>query len=170
MDGDGGVDLELLAWLREEIDRCEERLSMLRRILALVERDGGDADPLATRPGETLEIVKNGKRRIARLFRGEDYVRLAPVERLALPREAREYLETVVEEIRGEQARRGEARAELKLREDPVRGVIEILITGLDATLHMLKAKAALKHTAEVAWQYTKARRRKERDHGLNGG
>ncbi|MEB3816986.1 MAG: hypothetical protein LRS46_03490, partial [Desulfurococcales archaeon] len=76
--------------------------------------------------------------------------------------EVRAYLEEIVREIRAEQARAGheDRLARLEVRSTPDGGLEEILIDGLHNTLEQIKAKAALKHAAEVAWQYTRAARR----------
>jgi hypothetical protein len=154
MGGDG----ELRLWLQERIAELEEELSYLRRILEALGGQADPPDPRRARPGERVEEVKVGRRKIARVFKGEDYVRLAPLEALALPKEARSYLENIVSEIRAEQARGWEdATAKLEIREDPVKGLVEARIEGLRNALEVIKAKAALKHVADVAWHYTRA-------------
>jgi len=158
LEGPSKGDVE--RWLRDRIAELEEELSYLKALLAMLSGDqGGEADPRRVRPGERVEEVRVGRRRIARVFKGEDYVRLAPLELLALPGEARAYLEEVVAEIRAEQARSGheEGLARLEIRESEERGLVEARIEGLKNTLEVIKAKAALKHVAEVAWQYTRA-------------
>ncbi|MEB2835674.1 MAG: hypothetical protein GSR80_000610 [Desulfurococcales archaeon] len=149
----------LAAWVRGRIAELEEELEALRGILEVLE---GGGDPGRPRPGERVEEVRVGRRRIARVFKGEDYVRLAPLEPLALPPEARAYLEEVVSEIRAEQARDPSRapEARLELREDPGGGLLEARIEGLGGVLELVKAKTALKHAAEAAWQYTRAARR----------
>ncbi len=158
LEGPSRSDVE--QWIRDRIAELEEEISYLKALLAMLTggQDGG-ADPRRVRPGERVEEVRVGRRKIARVFKGEDYVRLAPLEPLALPPEARAYLEEVVSEIRAEQARSGheESLARLEVRESEEKGLLEARIEGLKNTLEVIKAKAALKHVAEVAWQYTKA-------------
>jgi len=156
---------ELEEWLHNRIMQLEEELKYLRALLAIVSGEGGvEEDPRRTRPGERVEEVKIGRRKIARVFKGEDYVRLASLESMILPNEVRAYLEEVVSEIRAEQARSGResdlAKLEMKLDKD--NSIKEIVIYNLKNALEIIKAKAALKHIAEVAWQYTKAASQKD--------
>ena len=156
---------ELEEWLRNRIEQLEEELKYLKALLAIVSGGEGESqDPRRVRPGERVEEVRVGRRRIARVFKGEDYVRLAPLEPIALPSEARAYLEEIVSEIRADQARSGHESelAKLEISLDNDNSIREILIYNLRNALEIIKAKAALKHVAEVAWQYTKAAGYKE--------
>ncbi len=156
---------ELEQWLRERIAQLEEELRYLRSLLELVSGGSGERpDPRRPRPGERSEEVRVGRKRIARVFRGEDYVRLAALEPLALPQDVREYLEGVVSEIRAQQARQGreERLAQLEIRTRPDGSIEEIIVSNVHATLEAIKAKAALKHAAETAYLYTRAAERGE--------
>ncbi len=157
---------ELILWLRERIAELEGELSYLRGLLALIE-GSTDGDPHRLRPGERVEEVRAGRRLIARLYKNEDYARLAPVAELALLPEARAYLEAIVAEIRAEQARGGrDATARLEVREGPDGWLREAVISGLQNTMEVIKAKTALKHAAEQSWQYTRALARAQRGGG----
>jgi hypothetical protein len=151
---------ELEEWLRNRIMNLEEELKYLKALLAIISGEESiEQDPRRVRPGERVEEVRAGRRKIARVFKGEDYVRLAALEPMILPSEVRAYLEDVVSEIRAEQARNGLeselAKLEVRLHND--NSLKEIVIYNLRNALEIIKAKAALKHVAEVAWQYTKA-------------
>jgi hypothetical protein len=152
---------ELEQWLRERIARLEEELRMLRSLLAIVTGGEPEArlDPRRPRPGERVEDVRVGRKRVARVFRGEGYVRLAALEPLALPQDVREYLESVVAEIRAQQARGGreDDLATLEIHTRPDGSLEEATIRNLYNTLEAIKAKAALKHAAETAYLYTRA-------------
>lgn len=152
---------ELVEWLRERIEQLEGELRYLRGLLELLEGGGQAGDPRRARPGERVEEVRVGKKRIARVFRGEGYVRLAPLEELALPGDVRGYLEGVVAELRAQQARRGlEELAALEIKTRPDGSIEEIVISNLNGTLEQIKAKAALKHAAETAYHITRAAKR----------
>jgi hypothetical protein len=156
---------ELEEWLRNRIMQLEEELKYLRALLAMISgEEDVEQDPRKVRPGERVEEVKVGRRKIARVFKGEDYVRLASLEPMALPSEVRAYLEDVVSEIRAEQARSGHESelAKLEVKLDSDNSIKEIVIHNLRNALEIIKAKAALKHVAEVAWQYTKAASQKD--------
>ncbi len=164
MSTDGAVSkAELALWLRERVAQLEDELRYLRALLeAISGGGGGERDPRRARPGERVEEVRVGRRRIARVFKGEDYVRLAPLVPLVFPREVRGYIDAVIGEIRAEQARAGreDRLARLEVRSTPDGGLEEILVDGLHNTLEQIKAKTALKHAAELAWQYTRAARK----------
>ncbi len=148
---------KIIEWIRSRIEELENELRILKSILSMMEGGGG------ARPGERVEEVRIGRRRIARLYRGEDYVRLVPEFPMALTGDVRSYLEGIVAEITETQARQGipeEERARLDVKESPEGSVVEVRIEGLKSTLDTLKARAALKFTAEMAWEVYRAQRR----------
>ncbi len=149
---------EIIGWVRSRIEELENELRILKSILSMMEGGGG------ARPGERVEEVRIGRRRIARLYRGEDYVRLVPEFPMALTGDVRSYLEGIVAEITETQARQGipeEERARLDVKESLNGSIAEIHVGGLDFTLAVLKARAALKFIAETAWEVHKAQRRR---------
>lgn len=148
---------ELVLWLREEIAQLEQRLQALRSLLALL--DQRELSPLL---GERVEEVKSGRRRIARVMTGENYVRVLFDEPLRIPGEIREYLATIEQELRALQARAGEEElAKVSYRE--LEGaVVEVRIEPLFTTVEILKARAALKYSAEAAYQLLRAMEREQ--------
>lgn len=146
---------ELLALVRRRVERLERELRLWRQLLELLE--GGDG----WRPGEKPEEVKVGRTRVAVIYRGEDYVRMVPSVRVPDARDVRSYLEEILSEIREMQAR-GDAPtlARLEVRRGPDGSIAEILYSDLHSAVELLKAKAALKHVAHLAWEIIKAQKR----------
>ncbi|MGC9071449.1 MAG: hypothetical protein ACP5HK_01950 [Acidilobus sp.] len=146
---------DLEAYLRKRIEQLEEELRALKTLLEYLE-DSGKASPT-----ERVEDVRVGRRRVARILRGDSYVRAVPELPLALPREIREYLQTVEAEIRAYQARSGEPGegegVRLSVKEKPDGSVSEVKFDGLFTTLEVLKAKAALKYAMETAYDVYRA-------------
>ncbi len=146
---------DLEAYVRKRVEELEEELRVLRTLLEYLE-DSGKASPT-----ERPEDVKVGRRRVARIFRGESYVRAVPELPLALPREIREYLQTVEAEIRSYQSRSGGAGTgegvKFSVKERPDGTVAEVKFDGLFTTLEVLKAKAALKYAMETAYEVYRA-------------
>ncbi|MCE4612754.1 MAG: hypothetical protein F7C07_02845 [Desulfurococcales archaeon] len=145
---------EIVEWVKKRIVELEEELRILKSLLSMIESPG--------RPimGEKVEEVKAGRRRIARVYRGDSYVRMVPELPLPLPLEVREYLESVVREIRESQARAGvpeDERARLYVKERPDNSVSEVGIENLYSTIDIIKARAALKYSAELAYQVYKS-------------
>ncbi|MCS7106952.1 MAG: hypothetical protein NZ902_02475 [Acidilobaceae archaeon] len=148
---------ELVLWLREEIASLEQRLEAMRALLALLEQR-----ELSPALGERVEEVKVGRRRIARVMTGEDYVRVVFEEPMKVPQEIREYLGTIEQELRALQARAGEEEL-AKLKYNEVNGsVVEIRYDQLYTTVETLKARAALKYAAEAAYHLLKAMEREQ--------
>ncbi len=149
---------EVIEWVRARIRELEEELRILKGLLALLEGGSGGA-----RPGERIEEVRVGRRRIARLYRGEGYLRLAPEYPMTVTSEARAYLEEVVSEIAERQARDEipeEEQARLEIRRAPDGAISEIRVEGLHGTLDYLKARAALKYVAEHSYDVYRAQRK----------
>ncbi|MEB3859907.1 MAG: hypothetical protein LRS43_01710 [Desulfurococcales archaeon] len=145
---------EVLEWAKKRIEELEVELRVLKAIVSMIETPG--------RPvmGEKVEEVKAGRKRIARVYRGDSYVRMVPEVPLPLPIEVKEYLESVVREIRDSQARAGvpeEERAKLYVRERPDQSILEAGIENLYSTIDLIKARAALKYSAELAYQVYKS-------------
>lgn len=155
----------LEAYLRKRIGELEEELKALKAMLDYIEDAGRPS------PTEREEEVKVGRRRVARLYRGESYVRVVPEVPMALPKEVREYLDSVEAEIKAYQARdaqeaggpQGEG-VKLIIRDRPDGSVAEVKFDGLYSTLEFLKAKAALKYSMEVSYEVYKAQVRGERE------
>lgn len=145
---------DLEAYVRKRVEELEEELRVLKTLLEYLE-DAGKASPT-----ERVEDVKVGRRRVARILRGDSYVRSVPELPMALPREIKEYLQTVEAEIRSYQARSGSGPGEgvkLIVKERPDGTVAEIKFDGLFTTLEVLKAKAALKYAMETAYEVYRA-------------
>lgn len=146
---------EIIAWIRQRLEELESEIRMLRSILAHYEEPG------RLSPDEKVEEVKVGRRRIARVYIGSRYVRLVPEFEMPLPSDIREYLEEIVNEIRERQEREGvdpDDMARIVVRERASGAVKEIIIRGVENITETIKAKAALKYAAEMAWQIAKAR------------
>ncbi|MFN4046226.1 MAG: hypothetical protein ACK4H7_02670, partial [Acidilobaceae archaeon] len=92
---------EVLEWLRGKVESLEFELKVFKTILSFLE---SGQQPLL---GEKVEEVKVGRRRVARVFIGEGYVRLSYDTPVVLPNEIKEYLNSVREDIRALQARSG---------------------------------------------------------------
>ena len=151
---------DLEAYLKRRIAELEEELRSLRSLLEYIE-DAGKVSPT-----ERVEEVKSGRRRIARLMIGEGYVRAVPDLPLGLPRELRDYLETVEGELRAYQSKLGQHEGEgarLSIRERPDGTVAEVRFDGLLSTLEVLKAKGALRYAMETAYEIYRAQAREER-------
>ncbi len=159
---------DLEAFLRKRVQELEEELRTLKALLEYIE----DAGKLS--PTERAEDVKVGRRRVARVLRGESYVRAVPEVPMALPREVREYLQTVEAEIRAYQAKSDAGEGvKLVIRERPDGTVAEVKFDGLFTTLEVLKAKAALKYAMETAYEVYRAQLRskgaEEEEEGAQG-
>jgi len=147
---------EVLEWLKARVGELEFELKVLKTIVALL-----DTTQKAL-VGERVEDVKIGKRRVARVYIGDTYVRVAFETPLVMPLEVKEYLKSVEEDLRVLQARTGSEGelARLSIRERPDGSVAEVRIENLESTIEIVKAKAALKYAVEVAHQLLKAKDR----------
>lgn len=148
---------EVISWIKQRIEELESELRVLKSILAHYEQSGGGR----LSPDEKVEEVKAGRKRIARLYVGEDYVRLVPEFDMVIVGDLKEYLEETVEEIRARQSREGigeEDQARLIIKEKATGGVKEVMIVNIEGISSMIKSKAALKYIAELAWDIYKAR------------
>jgi hypothetical protein len=147
---------EVLEWLRSKVEELEFELKALKTIMAIL--DSGQRALV----GERVEEVKIGRRRVARVYIGDAYVRVAFENPVVLPVEVKEYLRSVEEDIRVLQAKSGVEGelARLLIREKPDGSTAEIRIENLQSTIEAIKAKAALKYSVEVTYQVLKARER----------
>jgi hypothetical protein len=147
---------EVLEWLRSRVEELELELKALKTIMAIL--DSGQQALV----GERVEEVKIGRRRVARVYIGDTYVRVAFENPVVLPVEVIEYLRSVEEDIRVLQAKSGVEGelARLLIREKPDGSTAEIRIENLQSTIEAIKAKAALKYSVEVTYQVLKARER----------
>lgn len=148
----------IIEWLRSRIKDLEEELEAMKALLDIVEK-GGSVDSML--PGERSEDLKIGRRRIARLFKGETHVRISFEYPQILPEEVEAYLKNVEEELRSLQARTGgvvgEDLATLHVVRSTDGRVKELWFKGLYTTVEHLKAKAALKYAAETIHYISKA-------------
>ena len=152
---------EVLEYLRRRIKELEQELSVLRALLELAEKGGISSGAL---PGEKVEDVRVGRRRVAKLYRGETHMRLVFEEPMPMPEEVEAYLRSVEEEIRGQQARRGDLESEEMARlsfDEASGGVVEVRFTGIYSTIEHLKVRAALKYAAETIYEFVRASRAK---------
>ena len=147
---------EVLEWLKARVGELEFELKVLKTIVALL-----DTTQKAL-VGERVEDVKIGKRRVARVYIGDTYVRVAFETPLVMPLEVKEYLKSVEEDLRVLQAKTGSEGelARLSIRERPDGSIAEVRIENLQSTIEIVKAKAALKYAVEVAHQLLKAKDR----------
>ncbi len=147
---------EALEWVKRRIEELEEELAILKRIMAELEG--------VPRPSidERVEDVKVGRRKVAKLYRGEKHLRLVLEGNWPLPEELTTYLEEIVSEIRDRQLASGIPPEEaIKL---DIRGR-EIRVEGLHTTIEHLKVRAALKYIAESVYVLArKATRSDEED------
>ncbi len=148
---------EVLARLRERLAELEEEVRLIKSILAALESAPLGPPSIA----EKVEEVRLGKKRIARIYYAENYVRMRPDFPMVLPGEVWSYLETTVGEIRERQEKEGiDAEEQVRLRkiEAPDGTVAEVRIENLYSTVDHIKAKAALKYVAELAYELYRAR------------
>ncbi len=145
---------EIIEWVKKRIEELEAELKVMKGIISMIEDRGRIS------VSEKVEEIKMGRRRIARLYRGEDYIRLVPDFPMPLPQEVRKYLENVEEEINAIQEKQGDLprddRARLVIEEKPDNSIAEIKFINLYNTIELLKAKAALKYAAELSYQVYK--------------
>jgi hypothetical protein len=147
---------EIIEYLKRRIEELENELKILRTILARYEPA---AMPERFDPNEKLEDVKVGRKTIARIGVGEDYVRAIFRFQTGLPSDIRSYLERISEEIADKQALEGippEERTKLEVKEYPEGLVRELSFTNLYGPLERVKAKAALKYAVELLYQLSK--------------
>jgi len=144
---------EALEWVKRRIEELEEELAILRRILEEFE---GAPKPAIE---ERVEDVKVGRRRVAKLYRGERHMRLVLEGNWPLPEELTAYLEEIVSEIRERQLASG-VPPEEAIRLD-VRGR-EIRVEGLHTTIEHLKVRAALKYIAESIYVFARKASKQE--------
>ncbi|MCE4629257.1 MAG: hypothetical protein F7C82_03165 [Desulfurococcales archaeon] len=150
---------EVISWIKQRLEELENEIRILRSILAHYEQ----ASSGRISPDEKVEEIKAGRRRIARLYIGENYIRLVPEFDIVLVGDLKEYLEETVEEIKAKQSREGiDERDQVKLivKEKATGGVREIIISNIEGISEIIKSKAALKYIAELAWDIYKARDR----------
>lgn len=150
---------EVISWIKQRLEELENEIRILRSILAHYEQ----ASSGRISPDEKVEEIKAGRRRIARLYIGENYIRLVPEFDVVLVGDLKEYLEETVEEIKAKQSREGiDEREQVKLivKEKATGGVREIIISNIEGISEIIKSKAALKYIAELAWDIYKARDR----------
>ncbi len=153
---------EVLIWVRKRVKELEEELRILKTILAQYE--AGVGSPIVN-PAEKVEEYKIGKRLVAKIYIGDNYVRMTPVFDIILPSDVEEYLKTFVDELTSRQAKSGaEERATLKLVNGPDGTLREIRIENLNTTLEKLKAKATLKYAAELLYRLYKSGGKGEED------
>ncbi len=148
---------DLEEWLKKRLEVLRSETKMIETLLSYIQENG------VQNVNEKSEEVKFGRRRIGRILRGETYIRLIPETPIPLPSELREYLETVEGELKSSQLKEGldeSGQAKLVIKERPDASIAEIRFEGLNTTIEMLKAKAALKYTAEIAYQIYKAQNR----------
>ncbi len=150
---------EILDWARNRIRELEAELRMLRSLVSLLEDDA--AKPSVA---EKVEEIKFGKKKIARLFQGDNYVRVVPLFRYILPVEVKEYLSSLEEEIRSLQARHGseDDPVSLVIKDRPDGSIAEIRFENLYTTLEVLKVKAALRYSMEIMYQLYRASEKSE--------
>ena len=148
---------EVIARLRERLAELEEEVRLIKSILAALEQ----ATVGPPSPSEKMEEVRVGKKKIARLYYAEGYVRLRPDFPMSLPSEVWAYLEATVGEIRERQEKEGvdqEEQVRLRRIDGPDGAVAEIRIENLHTTIDHIKARAALKYVAELAYDLYRAR------------
>lgn len=145
---------EVLEWLRAKVEELELELRALKTIISLLDTSS------QVLVGERVEDVKIGRRRIARLHMGDNYVRVVFENPVTLPTEVKEYLRSVEEDIRTLQAKSGAEGelAKLVVKEKPDGAIAEVRIENLQSTIESIKAKAALKYAVEVTYQLLRAR------------
>ena len=146
---------EVIVWVKRRIKELEAELKVLRTILAQFEAGFIEA-PL--NPAEKVEEYKIGKRLVAKIYIGDNYVRMVPAFEASLPGEIEEYIKSFVEELSESQAKKGaEETATLKTIVLPDGRLREIRIENLARTLDKLKAKATLKYAAELLYRIYKS-------------
>ncbi|MEB3780912.1 MAG: hypothetical protein GSR85_11910, partial [Desulfurococcales archaeon] len=101
---------EILEWLKTRISELEHELKILKGIVNMIEDKGRISIT------EKVEEIKVGKKRIARLYRGENYIRLVPDFKMPLPSEVREYLESVEQEIESSQLKQMQLKDDEKVK------------------------------------------------------
>jgi len=155
---------EIVEYLKRRIEELENEIRILRSILARIDPTAvGPAEEEARDPSERVEEVRVGKRTVAIVGMGSDYVRLKFKFPAVIPEEIREYIESVVAEIAERQAIDGvppDERARLELKTAPDGTVSSIYVVNLGTTLEKVKTKAALKYVAELVYQIHRKRDR----------
>lgn len=147
---------EVLEWLKAKVEELEIELKALKTILALLDSSS------QTLAGEKVEEVKIGRRRVAKIYVGDTYVRASFENPVVLPVEVKEYLRSVEDDIRMLQVRSGVEGelAKLVVKEKPDGSVAEVRIENIQSTVEAIKAKAALKYAIEITYQLIKAKAR----------
>ncbi|MDP8002642.1 MAG: hypothetical protein ACP5I6_05310 [Caldisphaera sp.] len=156
---------DLVDYLKKRLEELKEETKMIETLLNYIQDTGKQ------NINEKVEEVKIGRRRLGKIYRGESYVRLVPEIPIPLPQELKEYLETVEGELRSSQMKSGiqdQDQARLVIKERPDASISEIRFEGLNTTIEMLKAKAALKYSAEVAYQIYKAQNKTSQEEDEN--
>ncbi|MCE4600800.1 MAG: hypothetical protein F7C38_04465 [Desulfurococcales archaeon] len=152
---------EVLSWIKHRIEELENELKMLKSILYHYE----EGTPGRLSIDEKVEEVKVGRRRIARLYIGDSYVRIVPEFEMVLIGDMKEYLDEIIDEIREKQIKEGveeQDQAKLTIRERTNGSIKEIIISNIEGIAEVIKAKAALKYVAELAWEIYKAKEKSE--------
>ncbi|MEB3825679.1 MAG: hypothetical protein LRS47_03315 [Desulfurococcales archaeon] len=146
-----GVD-DLKSWLRTKIMQLEEELQMYKSLLAVIDGTLPLSPPM---PGEKIEDLKVGKKRIASIYRGEGYVRGAPRFKTFVTDEVKSYIEGVISEIREMQG--GDSEAHYEIKENPDGSLREIRVEGLQSTVEELRVAGALKYVLQTLYYQYKA-------------
>ncbi|MEB3806708.1 MAG: hypothetical protein GSR73_04245 [Desulfurococcales archaeon] len=152
---------EVVSWIKHRIEELENELKMLKSILYHYE----EGAPGRLSIDEKVEEVKVGRRRIARLYIGDNYVRIVPEFEMVLIGDMKEYLDEIIDEIREKQVKEGveeQDQAKLTIRERTNGSIKEIIISNIEGIAEVIKAKAALKYVAELAWEIYKAKEKSE--------
>ncbi|MEB3756094.1 MAG: hypothetical protein GSR79_04460 [Desulfurococcales archaeon] len=152
LEGKAITSDDLKVWLKRKIVELEEDLHYYKAMLSILEGSMPISPPM---PGEKSEDLKVGKKRIAIIFRGDGYVRSSPSFKAFLTSDLREYVNSVVNEIKTMQGE--ESTITLEIRENPDGSLREIRVEGLQSTVEELRIIGAMKYVLQTLYQQYKA-------------
>ena len=147
---------ELIAFLKEEIERCEERIRFYKELLMRLQPNGWKV-------GEKIEEVREKRKKYGMIYMGEDYVRAVPNFPMPRVAEIENYIKNMVNEIREMQARIGGdgPLAKYEIEGDPI--VQEIKISNLFTAVEKVRAKAFLKTALMSGYEIYEAQQKKNK-------
>ncbi|MEM1927788.1 MAG: hypothetical protein QXS85_03515 [Acidilobaceae archaeon] len=149
---------EIAEWIRRKLAEVEEEERVLRALLSLVE------ERELSRPDETMEEIRVGRRRVGRLHVGRSYVRAVPETPIALLAEVRDYLLSLEEELKNASLNTLNP-PRLLVKERPDGTLQEVRFENLQTTLDFIKAKAGLRYAIETSAELSRSRgREKEKE------
>jgi len=148
----------IVEWIRRKVDELEQELRIWKTLLASME----GRSPIELSPSEKVEELRHKRTRYAVIYRGEGYVRMRPIIPARLDQELKGYITNVINELREEYQDEDDEETsllDLRITENPDGTLSEIVVSGIQDTIGMLRIVGALKYVAHTL--FLKSKRKK---------